>query len=656
MSDRISRIVFIGFSICSFSLSFGQLGPMRLPAGTAVQRDLPYVTNGHERQKLDLYLPAEGENLPLIIHIHGGAFRAGSKEGGVPLAYLNKGYAIASINYRLSQHAIFPAQIEDCKAAVRWLRAHAVEYRLDPDRFAAWGPSAGGHLAAMLGTTGDSGLFEVGEHLDQSSGVQAVVDYFGPTDFLQMDAHRLPNGMMHDPANSPESQLVGGAIQENKEKTARANPITYITAKDPPFLICHGDRDPLVPHHQSELLEAALKKAGVPVIFYTVEGAGHGWSNRPKVDELTSQFLEDHLKSVSKVQNTAPNLDLGAMVQPAPDGSGFRQSGYFVWGGSPIRTADGRCHLYYSRWPVEKGFAPGWAIYSEIAYAVADQPAGPYRFVNVALPPRPVNPQTGQKYWDGDVTHNPCVLQKDGRFYLFYMGNQGDGTYPGHRNNQRIGVAVAEKPEGPWRRFDQPVVDVSSDKAAFDSLCVTNPAAALRPDGGILLIYKAVTHAEGKVMGGQVRHGIAVADQPEGPYTKMPGRVFETEEEQGEQWMLAEDPYVWYSHRYGVRYYAIVRDVIGTFCGQKGGLALFESSDGFQWRPGACPKVLDTYFLWADGSRNGSRVERPALLFENEVPVLLFGATDGYQPQGRISFNVQIPLDSKNDLANHGGG
>lgn len=268
-----------------------------LPAGAVVHRDLAYVPNGHERQRLDLYLPKEGSSLPLIIYIHGGAFRMGSKEQGAPTEYLTQGYAVASINYRLSQHAKFPAQVEDCKAAVRWLRAQAAEYRLDPSRFAAWGPSAGGHLAAMLGTTGDTKGFDVGAHLDQPSRVQAVVDYFGPTDFLQMDAHRLPNGMLHDPADSPESELIGGAIQENKERTARANPIVYVSAGDPPFLICHGDQDPLVPHHQSELIEAALKRAGVPVKFYTVKGAGHGGFRDPKVGELTREFLATHLQA-----------------------------------------------------------------------------------------------------------------------------------------------------------------------------------------------------------------------------------------------------------------------------------------------------------------------------------------------------------------------
>jgi acetyl esterase/lipase len=274
------------------------LSSPRVPEGTTIFRDLAYVLDGHERQKLDLYLPRNGQSFPLIINIHGGAFKMGSKEQGVPLDYLTRGYAVASINYRLSQQAVFPAQIEDCKAAVRWLRAHATEFGLDPKRFAAWGASAGGHLSAMLGTTGGTKEFEVGANLDQSSRVQAVVDYFGPTDFLQMDAHRLPNGQVHDAADSPESELVGGPIRRNQEKTARANPITYVTRDDPPFLICHGEVDPLVPHHQSELLEAALKKAGVSVTFYTVKGAGHGQFRDPKVPELTRKFLAEHLNPI----------------------------------------------------------------------------------------------------------------------------------------------------------------------------------------------------------------------------------------------------------------------------------------------------------------------------------------------------------------------
>jgi acetyl esterase/lipase len=267
----------------------------RPPAGSIVHRDLAYVSRGHPRQKLDLYR-LSGKVRPLVIHVHGGAFLAGDKGEGVPFEYLAQGYAVASINYRLSGDALFPAQIQDCKAAVRWLRANAAVYGLDPDRFAALGTSAGGHLAAMLGTTGGTRELEVGENLDVSSRVQAVVDFFGPTDFLQMDAHRVSGGQVHDAPDSPESRLVGGAIQEHRDAVARANPITYLSKDAPPFLIVHGDADPLVPHHQSELLVASLRKVGVAVTFYTVAGGGHGSFNDPTVPQLAREFLATHLR------------------------------------------------------------------------------------------------------------------------------------------------------------------------------------------------------------------------------------------------------------------------------------------------------------------------------------------------------------------------
>jgi dipeptidyl aminopeptidase/acylaminoacyl peptidase len=134
----------------------------------------------------------------------------------------------------------------------------------------------------------------VNEH---SSRVQAVLDFFGPTDFLQMDAHRLPEGMVHDAADSPESQLVGGPIQERPSEVARANPMTYVTAEAQPFLVIHGDRDPLVPYHQSALLVAVLESAGVPVTFYTVVGAGHGGFDDPQISALVHTFLANHLRT-----------------------------------------------------------------------------------------------------------------------------------------------------------------------------------------------------------------------------------------------------------------------------------------------------------------------------------------------------------------------
>jgi acetyl esterase/lipase len=267
-----------------------------------------YVANGHERHKLDLFVPEQAEGpLPLVIWIHGGGWRNGSKEGCPPLrgGYLERGYAVASLNYRLSGHAIFPAQIEDCKAAIRWLRANAKEFNLDPQRFGVWGSSAGGHLVALVGTSGDVKAFDVGANLDQSSRVQAVCDYFGPTDLLQMDAHAPPGARLkHDEPQSPESRLIGGAIQENKDKAARANPIAYISKSAPPFLIVHGNEDASVPPHQSQLLYDALKQVGVSVHFHTIKGAGHGQGfGGPEIEPMVSSFFERVLKAKTMPSN-----------------------------------------------------------------------------------------------------------------------------------------------------------------------------------------------------------------------------------------------------------------------------------------------------------------------------------------------------------------
>ena len=281
----------------------GQPAAPRLPANINAQRDLAYVENGHERHRLDLYLPADASGpLPVIVWVHGGGWKGGDKAGCPPLrqGFVQRGYAVASVNYRLSQHAIFPAQLEDCKAALRWLRAHAKEHRLDPERMAVWGSSAGGHLVALLGTTGDVKEFDVGANPGVSSRVQCVIDDYGPTNFTLMDAHRIsPGAMEHNLPTSPESVLIGGLINDpaNAGKVARVNPITYVTKDDPPFLIEHGDQDPLVPHHQSELLFDALKAVGVPVRLNTVKGGGHGAGfGGLEMEQMRRDFLERHLK------------------------------------------------------------------------------------------------------------------------------------------------------------------------------------------------------------------------------------------------------------------------------------------------------------------------------------------------------------------------
>jgi arylsulfatase A-like enzyme/dienelactone hydrolase len=284
-----------------------------LPESTRVLRDLEYVPDGHERQRLDLYVPANATNLPLIVWVHGGAWLGGSKERPPALPFLKDGYAVASINYRLSQHATFPAQLEDCKAAIRWLRANAGKYGIDPDRIGVWGSSAGGHLVALLGCTGDVVDFDKGGNLDVSSRVQAVCDFFGPSDFLQMS--KMPSDIDHDAPDSPEAKLIGGAVHENKDKAAQANPITYVSRDDPPFLILHGDQDRTVPINQSELLHDALRKAGVDSTFHVVKGAGHGFGG-PEIQEMVRSFFAKHLKGRPAAVfrgrgTTAPTIALG---------------------------------------------------------------------------------------------------------------------------------------------------------------------------------------------------------------------------------------------------------------------------------------------------------------------------------------------------------
>ncbi len=275
----------------------GPKGPRPLPPGVTVQRDLSYSELGHERQKLDLYLPAKASNPPLVVWIHGGGWQNGSKDRTPAIMLLSHGYAVASINYRLSSQAQFPAQIEDCKAAIRWLRAQAEHYGYDPKRIAAWGSSAGGHLVALLGVTGDQRDFDRGGNLGVSSRVQAVVNFFGPAELLTMDAQSGANSKMkHNAPDSPEAKLLGGPIQENKDKAKRASPLHYITPDDAPMLIVHGDSDPLVPVQQSEMFHAALRKAGVDVSLYIVKGGGHGGFNDPEVDRQVTGFLNRVLK------------------------------------------------------------------------------------------------------------------------------------------------------------------------------------------------------------------------------------------------------------------------------------------------------------------------------------------------------------------------
>lgn len=253
-------------------------------------KDINYAGDKMGYHNLDIYLPETGKpEYPAVVVIYGSAWLSNNLKGNVietigkPL--LDAGFAVIAPNHRSSSDAKFPAQINDIKAAVRFIRANAAEYKIDTSFIAVTGYSSGGHLAALAGTSGKNGLFKVGtesadlegkvgKYTRFSNSVDAVVDWFGPTDFLMMDS--CGSSMEHNAAGSPESALVGGAIQENKDKVALANPCTYIDKTDPPFLILHGDKDSLVPHCQSELLHQKLRENGVKSALVIVPGAEHG--------------------------------------------------------------------------------------------------------------------------------------------------------------------------------------------------------------------------------------------------------------------------------------------------------------------------------------------------------------------------------------------
>lgn len=286
MKSAVFRcLVLLGVWICALSGCPAQ-ETSGLPAGTRVLRDLAYVERGHANQRLDLYLPARGQNWPLVIWIHGGGWENGNRDRPKPLGMLWNGCALASIEYRFSQHAPFPAQIEDCLSAVRWLRVNAKQYGYNPEKFAVWGQSAGGHLAALVGTASDVPQFAVGPYRETSARVQAVVDFCGPSDLTLYGASQPGDTL---------SKLLGGPLQERGQVARLANPISYIGPDTPPFLIAHGDDDPTVPIAHSRRLEAALREASIPVRLIVTSRTGHN----PTTTETMSaaqDFLITHLQ------------------------------------------------------------------------------------------------------------------------------------------------------------------------------------------------------------------------------------------------------------------------------------------------------------------------------------------------------------------------
>ena len=265
-----------------------------------VERDITYCTADGVPLKMDIYYPEFATAAaPAVIYVHGGAWIQGDKNEGAGIIEIpelrSRGYLVAAVNYRLAPEYKFPAQIEDVKCAVRFLRANAAAYGINPARIGAWGGSAGGHLVALLGTSDPSSGFEGdGGYADESSRIQAVVDMFGPTDLKALSLEGDPRFLL----------LIFGTINRNANIVKRANPITWISSDDPPFLILHGENDELVPVDQSEIFYNGLVADGVPATLVIVENAGHGFlpaggtvdPSRVEITKMVADFFDEHLK------------------------------------------------------------------------------------------------------------------------------------------------------------------------------------------------------------------------------------------------------------------------------------------------------------------------------------------------------------------------
>ena len=257
--------------------------------------DVTYCTLGGVDLKMDVYFPEDREQvMPAVVYVHGGGWAAGDKRGGPGVAdtraMLQAGFAVFSVNYRLAPEFLFPAMIQDVKCAIRSIRARATEYRIDPERIGAWGGSAGGHLVALLGTSDPDAALDVGEYLDQSSRVQAVVDMFGPADLT------IPV------TTYEQMQLLTNAFPI--DQYVKGSPVTYASPDDPPFLILQGDKDALVPLEQSVALYERLTAQNVPATLVVVRNAGHGFKpvdgiptpSPSEISQMVLAFLLDHLK------------------------------------------------------------------------------------------------------------------------------------------------------------------------------------------------------------------------------------------------------------------------------------------------------------------------------------------------------------------------
>ena len=326
---------------------------------------------------------------------------------------------------------------------------------------------------------------------------------------------------------------------------------------------------------------------------------------------------------------------------PVPRDGGFQRDDSWVWCGSVTRGDDGRWHMFASMWPKTVSFAPNWVTNSRVVRAVADRPEGPYQYVDDVLPPR------GEEFWDGRMTHNPTIHRVGDTYLLFYTGTTyrapipEESIKPGSplwleaRANQRIGLATAPSPAGPWSRSDRPILDVRPDR--WDALLTTNPAPSVAANGSVLLLYKSATTERGAS-----KYGVAQADHFRGPYRRLRDTPIEWAEDPT---LSYEDAFIW---REDGQYRMIFNDMSGKLTGEDHAGAYAVSPDGINWRLGTPPKAYSRRIRWDDGAAaiQGS-LERPQLLIQDGRPTHLVCATaDGPGGYARATrtWSIVIPL------------
>lgn len=327
-----------------------------------------------------------------------------------------------------------------------------------------------------------------------------------------------------------------------------------------------------------------------------------------------------------------PELDLGKLIKKVPFHSVLKDPNYFIWGASMVKGDDGRYHLFYSRWPKAEKFK-GWLDYSEIAYATADSPGGPYKHEKVIIN------GFGKGHWNEQSAHNPHIKKFGNKYYLYFISHvnkdfgQKNET-ENHRWGQRIGVAVADNPAGPWQVSQSPLIDYQEGKGAEGYM--VNPSVCQKPDGSYLMIFK--TRSNLPELKKRMIQCMATAPNPDGPFTIAETPILTDKE--------AEDPFLWFQDNH---YYAILDDQRALYTNHHG-LALFTSEDGEHWKIAKNPSVMKPEITWEDGSVSELRyLERPQVwLDENGKPAMLFCAAQLKHNKDSINlpFNIHIPIET----------